>query len=121
LVQLPASYFQADHPPAFLWQKRHLALRCTPLIAKNLPGVLLVLIGIILSLPGVPGQGILTILIGVMLLNFPGKRHLEQRLVSRPRVFHAVNRLRARFGRPPLVLDDQFPARQVPEIEKIML
>src|SRR5947208_1951233 len=86
LVKLPATYFQADHQPAFLWEKRHPALRWTALIAKNLLGVLLVLIGIILSLPGVPGQGILTILIGVMLLNFPGKRHLEQRLVSRPRV-----------------------------------
>jgi hypothetical protein len=46
----------------------------------------------------------LTILIGVMLLNFPGKRRLERWLVSRPRVLPVINRLRARFGKPPLLL-----------------
>jgi hypothetical protein len=40
--------------------------------------------GIILALPGVPGQGILTVLIGVMLLEFPGKRRLERAIVGRP-------------------------------------
>jgi len=64
----------------------------------------LILLGLFLSLPGVPGQGILTILIGVMLLNFPGKRRLERWLVSRPRVLPVINGLRARFGKPPLLL-----------------
>lgn len=121
LVRLPSTYFQTDHQPAFLWERRHAALRWTALIGKNVFGVLLVVVGIILSLPGVPGQGLLTILIGLMLISFPGKRRLEQKLVSRPGVFQAVNRLRARFGKPPLVLDDQPPARQVSEAEKITL
>jgi hypothetical protein len=30
-----------------------------------------------MSVPGVPGQGLLTILLGVMLLDFPGRRSLE--------------------------------------------
>jgi hypothetical protein len=55
--------------------------------------------------PGVPGQGVLTILLGIMLLDFPGKRALETRIVGRPRVNGAVNALRARFGKPPLILD----------------
>jgi hypothetical protein len=61
---------------------------------------------VLLSLPGVPGQGILTILIGVMLLDFPGKRRLERWLVRRPAVFKGINRIRARFDKPPLVLDE---------------
>jgi hypothetical protein len=61
--------------------------------------------GIVMSLPGVPGQGVLTILLGVMLLDFPGKRELEAKLVSRPQVYRAVNRLRARYGKPPFLLD----------------
>lgn len=52
-----------------------------------------------------PGPGVLTILIGVMLLNFPGKRRLERKLVERPRVLEAINRLRARFGKAPLILE----------------
>jgi hypothetical protein len=60
-----------------------------------------------MSLPGVPGQGVLTILLGVMLLDFPGKRNLETRLVRQPRVFRSINALRARFDKPPLILDEE--------------
>jgi hypothetical protein len=80
-------------------------LRAVGIFAKNLLGLVLVFAGIIMSLPGVPGQGVLTILLGIMLLDFPGKRALETRIVGRPRVNSAVNALRARFGKPPLMLD----------------
>jgi hypothetical protein len=80
-------------------------------IAKNVLGFILVVVGIMLSLPGVPGQGILTILIGIMLLDFPGKRELERRIVSCPGLFQAINALRRRFGKPPLVLDSEPKAR----------
>jgi len=53
----------------------------------------LVVLGIIMALPGVPGPGILTIVLGVMLLNFPGKRRLERWLIRRPMVLSAMNRL----------------------------
>src|SRR5262245_22864502 len=86
LVKLPATYFADHHPRAFAWAERYPAWRWSALAAKNLLGVVLVILGILLSLPGIPGQGILTILIGVMLLNFPGKRRLEKKLVSRPKV-----------------------------------
>ena len=58
-----------------------------------------------MALPGVPGQGLLTALIGLTLINFPGKTELERRLIGRPAVLRTVNRLRARFHRPPLELD----------------
>ena len=45
-------------------------------------------------------------MIGLVLLDFPGKRRLEQRILARRRLRAAINRLRARFGREPLVLDD---------------
>jgi len=104
LVRLPENYFHSSHAREFLVE-RHPAFRAVAVVAKNLLGVLLVIAGVIMSLPGVPGQGVLTILLGVMLLDFPGKRDLETRIVRRPRVFGAVNALRAKFGRPPLMLD----------------
>jgi len=73
-------------------------------VGKNLLGLVLVALGVVLSVPGVPGQGLLTILIGIILLDFPGKRALVQRLVGRPAVLGAINRLRARFRRPPMEL-----------------
>lgn len=104
LVKIPANYFHSSHDRDFLVD-RHRAVRWSGLIVKNLLGALLVILGIIMSLPGVPGQGILTILLGLMLLDLPGKRAWEQRLVKRPKVLQTINQLRGKFGKPPLVLD----------------
>jgi hypothetical protein len=104
LVKIPPTYFKEDHPRDF-WTERHRAIRLAGVVGKNLLGLILVALGIVMSLPGVPGQGLLTILLGIMLLDFPGKRRLEYRLISRPAVLNAVNRLRERFGKPKLVLE----------------
>ena len=104
MVKIPANYFQKDHPRD-LWSDRHPAVRFLGVLAKNVLGAVLVALGILMSIPGVPGQGILTILLGIMLLDFPGKRSLEHKLVSRPQVLKAVNKLRHRFGKPGLVLE----------------
>lgn len=100
VVRLPADYFAAGAPVV---ASRGLPAR----IGKNLLGAVLVVIGALLAIPGVPGQGVLTVFIGVMLLDFPGKRRLELRFVSRPKVRRSIDDLRARFGRPPLVLAER--------------
>lgn len=104
LVRIPATYFHSSHDRAFLVD-RHRAVRWSGMLMKNLIGGLLIVLGIIMSVPGVPGQGILTILLGLMLLDVPGKRRWEQKLVRRPKVLQTINRLRGKFGKPPLVLD----------------
>jgi hypothetical protein len=104
LVKLPPTYFQESHSRAF-WIDRHPSVRWAGLIGKNALGVVLVLLGILMSLPGIPGQGILTILLGIMLLDLPGKRRLESRILKQPRVLEKINRLRHKFSKPPLVLD----------------
>jgi UPF0716 family protein affecting phage T7 exclusion len=81
---------------------RHAALRLTARVGKNVLGVLLDVVGIVLVLPGVPGQGMLTILIGLMLLDVPGKRRLERRIVGRRRILKAINRLRGALLRQRL-------------------
>ena len=104
LVRIPADYFHKDRPRE-LWADKSKAVRALGYIGKNLLGVLLVIIGIVLSLPGVPGQGFLTILLGIMLLDFPGRRKFERKLVCRPQVRNTINKLRHKFGKPELVLD----------------
>nr|ALS88972.1 TIGR02611: TIGR02611 family [uncultured bacterium] len=104
LVRLPANYFHSSHARAF-WEDKHRALRWSGVVLKNLVGLVLIVLGIIMSLPGIPGPGILTILFGLVMMDIPGKRPLETRLVKRPSVLQAINRLRARFDKPPLVLD----------------
>jgi hypothetical protein len=104
VIRLPATYF-CDAYPRDVWGDRHPVLRWTGLLLKNLLGILLVVLGGIMSLPVVPGPGILIFVLGVMLLNFPGKRRLEQWLVRRATVLRAMNRLRQRYGKPPLVVE----------------
>lgn len=104
LVKLPPTYFQKEHSRE-LWSDYHAVIRFLGVFGKNILGILLVALGVLMSIPGVPGQGILTILLGIMLLDFPGKRSLELKLVSRPQVLKTINKLRHRFGKPSLVLD----------------
>lgn len=105
LSRLPADYFRGQHRPLFFGEE-HPVLGWLVRIGKNLLGLALVALGIVLSLPGVPGQGLLTIFLGLLLIDYPGKRRLERWLVSQPRVKSAIDALRKARGRPPLELDE---------------
>jgi hypothetical protein len=105
LVKLPPTYFCDSHPRD-LWIDRHPAIRWTALALKNLTGGLVLAIGIVMAMPGVPGPGLLVILIAITLLDFPGKRRLERRLIGRRRILELVNDLRQRCGKPPLILGE---------------
>jgi UPF0716 family protein affecting phage T7 exclusion len=100
-VRMPANYF-SDHAskPS---SSKHPVIRWTMLILKNVLGAILIAAGIVMLVT--PGQGVLTIVIGIMLLNFPEKRKLLRALLARPRIREAINTLRARFNKPPLILD----------------
>jgi hypothetical protein len=104
LVKLPEDYFHSSNE-RLLWVDQHPALRWALIILKNILGVVLVACGVLMALPGVPGPGLLTVLLGIMLLDFPGKRALELKLVRRPQVHSAIDRVRKRFDKPPLLLD----------------
>lgn len=104
MVKIPANYFSSHYEQDFL-PNTHWTMKWGAVILKNLAGVLLIALGLVLSLPGIPGQGLLTILLGLIMLDIPGKRPLEARIIKRPAVQSAINNLRARFNKPPLVLD----------------
>jgi len=102
IVFLPADYFRRDQRPPSALERRHPVVRAALHVAKQALGLVLVSIGVLMLLT--PGQGVLTILIGVTLLDFPGKYALERRLVSRPAVRRAIDWVRLRAGRAPLEL-----------------
>src|SRR5947208_16593599 len=99
LVRLPPHYFDERHPRIWL-AKRHSVLRAVLLGIKNVVGFIFLLAGIAMLV--LPGQGILTMLLGLSLFDFPGKRSLERLMVSRPPVLQRINRLREPFTRPPI-------------------
>ena len=105
LVAVVVVHWPADHfkPPEAGGRERDRApAHILVVIGRNAAGVLLVRLGLVMALPGIPGQGILTMIVGLTMVDFPGKRGLERRLIGRPHILRALNRLRARFGRAPL-------------------
>ncbi len=104
LVKIPADHFSKSRKTKF-WAGPRPWLHAAKVIGKNIGGILLVALGVVLSLPGVPGQGLLTVLLGIMLLDFPGRDRLEQKLLSKPSILNSINKLRDRFGKKPLELN----------------
>jgi Putative transmembrane protein (PGPGW) len=98
VTQLPHDYFV--RPERVAWRASgEPALALVASVLKNILGLLLVTLGLILLFT--PGQGLLTLFIGLMLMNFPGKYRLERWLVGRPGVLNSLNWLRRRRGHPP--------------------
>ena len=101
LVRLPSDYFDTRTPRH--WMKdHHPVLRISGLVLKNAVGVVLLLAGFAMLF--LPGQGLLTMLIGVSLMDFPRKRELEAKMVGQPTLLGAINAMRHKYGKPPLTL-----------------
>jgi hypothetical protein len=101
VARIPADYFVDQERHISRARKTHPFVHIILELGRSIIGVMLILAGIAMLL--LPGQGILTILIGISLTNFPGKYALERKLVSQPSVFKAINWLRERAGKPPLL------------------
>ena len=102
ITRMSADYFARTEPAAASWRQRHPLLRLVLRVFKNISGWSLVLLGLALLL--LPGQGILTLLIGISLLDFPGKRRLEISIIRRTRIHQWIDRARKKAGRSPLIL-----------------
>lgn len=100
VVRIPADYFSHRRRHREQGPDRFRVAHHAIVITKNALGVLLILAGIAMLV--LPGQGILTLLVGLMLTDFPGKYGLEKRLIAQPGVLKAVNWLRVRAAHPPL-------------------
>lgn len=101
ISRLPADYF--IRRPVRDWPGRHPLVHLTLVLLKNFLGLILLVAGIGMLL--LPGQGLLTMLMGILLLDFPGKRRVERRLIGLPGVLSSANWIRRRAGAPPLRLE----------------
>ncbi len=98
---LPDDYSARTEAPPLPWCGAHPLTRWALRIAKNLLGLVLFVAGIAMLV--LPGQGLLTILAALILVDFPGKRRLERALVAKSRIRRALDWVRARAGAQPLV------------------
>jgi len=99
MSRLPADYFSRPGRTSWRLGTGVSIVGLVLVVLKNALGVVLVVLGFIMLFT--PGQGLLTLLAGLLLMNFPGKYRLERWLVLRPGVLRGLNWLRQRGGHPP--------------------
>jgi hypothetical protein len=101
LMRLPADYFDIRIPRPWM-ENHHPILRLIGHIVKNAVGAVFLFAGFLMLF--LPGQGVLTMLIGLSLIEFPGKRRLEAKIVGQATVLSTINAMRAKFNKPPLII-----------------
>ena len=100
LIKIPSDYFSSLATKSRIDVRDLSSFRLIYLIFKNMVGIAFILAGLIMLI--LPGQGILTIIVGLSLLNFPGKYRLVQKIICNKSVLNTINKLRSRADKPPI-------------------
>ena len=99
---LPEDYFKSENRNLIssVQNSRYPLLKLLVLITKNFFGVLLLLSGILMLV--LPGQGVLTIITGLVFMDYPGKYKFERKLLKQKGVINSINWIRSRLSKPSL-------------------
>ena len=90
IIRLPQDYFiqtKDDRKPLSL--------------LRNLAGMILVAVGLAMFV--LPGQGLITFVIGLSLINFPGKRELQLRIIKNSKFQKSINWFRMKSSKQPFI------------------
>lgn len=109
IARLPEDYFTIEGQARLAAERRanptHKWIKLSLRILRNVGGVLIALSGVAMLL--LPGQGIIAILVGLMLVDYPGKHRMERKLMGKPWVHRPLNWLRAKVKRQPFAVPAQ--------------
>ena len=100
LIKIPADYFSSLETNSRINIRDLSFFRLLYLIFKNTVGIAFILAGLIMLL--LPGQGILTIIVGMCLLDFPGKYRLVRNIIRNKTILNTINKLRSKADKPPI-------------------
>jgi archaellum biogenesis protein FlaJ (TadC family) len=103
VAKIPEDYFLFQKRKRVILKNDFLGNWIVIFILKNFIGVLLISSGILMLF--LPGQGILTILAGLVMTDYPGKYKFERKIVTNPRILGKLNWLRAKANQPNLRID----------------
>ena len=100
ITRLPSDYFTDETRHISKIRDTHPLIYYSIRLSKNILGGFLIIAGI--SMLVLPGQGILTILVGVVFVDFPGKFRLLRKIAQQPPVFKTMNWIRKKTNKEPL-------------------
>ena len=101
---IPADYFDHESREPPRWKQAHPIIRIGILLLKNLLGWVMLIAGLVMLV--LPGQGLLSLLIALILMDYPGKYRFERWIITRPALLHLINRLRIKLGKPALIVHE---------------
>jgi uncharacterized membrane protein len=101
---IPEDYFLSQKRNQTILKHDSFGIWIIIFILKNSIGLLLVTGGILMLF--LPGQGVLTIIAGLIMTDYPGKFELERRIVSNKKILEKLNWLRNKANQPSLKIDN---------------
>ena len=98
---IPSDYFVSKKDSKF--KSKYPFTWLISMIIKNIIGYVLIIGGILMLV--LPGQGLFTIFIGLMMSNYPGKYYIEKKFIAIPSILKAINWLRKQSNKEPIIID----------------
>lgn len=98
---IPHNYF-VDKKRVSLIKMKNPLIWLPIIIIKNSIGLVLILCGILMLI--LPGQGVLTIITGLIFLDYPGKFRFERSLVRNKLILNSMNWIRRKLDKPDLII-----------------
>ena len=104
VAMIPEDYFLSQKRKRAILKNEFFGTWIVIFILKNSIGLLLVTGGVLMLF--LPGQGVLTIIAGLIMTDYPGKFELERRIVSNKKILEKLNWLRNKANQPSLKIDN---------------
>ena len=98
---IPSDYFVSKKDSKF--KSKYPFTWLISMIIKNIIGYVLIIGGILMLV--LPGQGLFTIFIGLMMSNYPGKYYIEKKFIAIPSILKTINWLRKQSNKEPIVIN----------------
>ena len=102
IINLPPDFFLKRKKSVSV--KQIVVFRVTFFLLKNFLGFLLLLRGILMLF--IPGQGLLTMFLGLVLLDFPGKYKLQLYCLKVRPVRRSLNWVRRKYGKEAFIFPE---------------
>jgi len=99
--KIPHDYFLDDKRGVSQIKNKNPVIWIIALVLKNVIGYCLILGGILMLV--LPGQGLLTILVGLMISDYPGKFKIEKRIIKTKLILKTINWYRAKSNILPII------------------
>ena len=113
IARLPADHFIVDRARVRPWRSLHPVRSTVLLFLRNLLGMILIVGGMLMLV--LPGQGILTIVIGLLMIDAPKKRAFQAWLLAWKPVNRGINWMRRKANQPEFMLSASGPRALAPQ------